>query len=259
MAIKVLSADLDGTLLGSREAEGRFLEAWTSIDESRRPLLVFNSGRLLDDIQQVLPETNLPQPDILIGGVGTMLFHFGRLSEAAAYRENLGTGFDWAAIEALLSPHPRLELQPMKYQSPLKSSWYLTGGKSDDLHHIETLLSDAGLKIRLIYSSNRDLDILPRGVDKGSALAWLCLRLGVDLADVLVAGDTNNDRSMFELPGVSGIVVANAHEELLDLARRNTRIYRAKGNEGFGVVEGLAHFGLLAKPLAAGWRAGQKS
>jgi mannosylfructose-6-phosphate phosphatase len=245
--IRLFSADLDGTLVGEREAEAHFLRAWMGIEDSRRPLLVYNSGRLIDDMRRLLPRTNLPPADIFIGGVGTMLFRFGCIADGYAYGSALSGGFDWEAIRELLEPVSGLELQPMQYQARYKSSWYLRNAGTDQLHHIEAILSEAGLCVKLVYSSGRDLDVLPRNADKGSALVWLCRRLGIDLSEVLVAGDTNNDRSMFELPGVRGILVANAHEDLRRIMHSNGQIYHARQQESLGVVEGLGFFGLLGE------------
>jgi mannosylfructose-6-phosphate phosphatase len=244
--VRLLSADLDGTLVGDREAEAHFFEAWMGIEEGIRPLLVYNSGRLLDDIRALLPTTNLPPADVLIGGVGTMLFRFNCLTDGSDYTRSFASGFDWAVIEELLNAsEPSAELQPMGQQSDFKSSWYLKNARPEQLQNIDATLSAAGLRVRLVYSSNRDLDVLPYGVDKGAALGWLCRRLDIDLREVLVAGDTDNDRSMFELPGTRGIVVSNAPNELKQLAQSSQRIFCAKSEEGRGVVEGLVHFGVL--------------
>ena len=58
--IRLFSADLDGTLLGNPESTHRFKTAWESLDPATRPLLVYNSGRLIDDLRngrQPRPET----------------------------------------------------------------------------------------------------------------------------------------------------------------------------------------------------------
>ena len=221
-------------------------EAWTDLDERRRPLLVYNSGRLLDDMRKLLPATNLPPAEILIGGVGTMLLRFSCLGDGVDYTKSFAKGFDRAVIDDLLkSAEPRAELQPAEHQSEYKSSWFLRNAQPDELHYIGATLSAAGLRVKLVYSSNRDLDILPLGVDKGAALVWLCRRLDINLDEVLVAGDTNNDRSMFELPGVRGIVVANAKDDLKIMAHANRCIFCASAEEARGVIEGLDHFGVV--------------
>jgi mannosylfructose-6-phosphate phosphatase len=60
-----------------------------------------------------------------------------------------------------------------------------------------------------VYSSGRDLDV-SQGT-QGQRPRWLC-EVGLSLDTVLVAGDTGNDRSLFLLPGVRGIVVENARQ-----------------------------------------------
>lgn len=67
------STDLDGTVVGDNDATRRFRDFWQSLPDDRRPVLVFNSGRLVDDQLALLEEVPLPRPDYIIGGVGTML------------------------------------------------------------------------------------------------------------------------------------------------------------------------------------------
>jgi len=96
----------------------------------------------------------------------------------------------------------------------------------------------------VIYSSARDLDVLPLTANKGNALRWICQRLGIELNEVVVCGDTGNDSSMFIVPGVRGIAVGNAEAELLEAVRR-TDAYLAKGECAAGVMEGLKAFGVI--------------
>ena len=69
----------------------------------------------------------------------------------------------------------------------------------------------------------------------------------IALRDVVVAGDTGNDSSMFLLPDVKGIVVENALPELLSAAL-NQQTFVARSAMADGVLEGLAHFGVLSLP-----------
>ncbi len=80
---------------------------------------------------------------------------------------------------------------------------------------LEQGLGESDLRVKVVYSSSRDLDILPANATKGGALQWLCTYLKIPLNQVLVAGDTGNDNSLFQLPGVRGIIVENAQPELL--------------------------------------------
>jgi hypothetical protein len=107
-------------------------------------------------------------------------------------------------------------------------------------------LADAGLKVSVIYSSARDLDVLPANTSKGHALQRLSERIALPLKQVLVAGDTGNDSSMFLLPDVRGVVVENAQPELHE-AVVHLPTYSATRAFADGVLQGLAHFGIIGE------------
>ncbi len=240
--VRIFSTDLDGTVVGKTAATARFRDFWHSLPGDVRPLLVFNSGRLLDDQFELLEDVPLPQPDYVIGGVGTMLSRHDDPSLHEAYTSFLGEAFDTEKIHSVLSSVSGASIQPERYQHGLKSSWYLHDATASDLAEIERLLSENHIDARIVYSSDRDLDILPRSADKGAAIRWLCDHLDIGLDEVVVAGDTGNDRAMFELPGVRGIAVGNALPELKSLAKDRDNVFSALEAEADGVISGLRHW-----------------
>ncbi|MES5098373.1 HAD-IIB family hydrolase [Agrobacterium sp. BA1120] len=240
--VRVFSTDLDGTVVGNDAATARFRDFWQSLPEEMRPLLVFNSGRLLDDQFELMEQVPLPPPDYVIGGVGTMLSCRDQPSLRQAYTASLGKAFDTDKILSLVSDFPGTSIQPDRYQHGLKSSWYLHDASEADLLDIEKRLAENDIDARIVYSSNRDLDILPRAADKGAAITWLCDHLELGLDEVVVAGDTGNDRAMFELPGVRGIAVSNALPELKALAKDRDNIFSALEAEADGVISGLRYW-----------------
>ena len=107
-------------------------------------------------------------------------------------------------------------------------------------------LNATGTGVHVEYSCRYFLDVVPAGAGKGNSLAWLCEHLGIAFEQVLVAGDTGNDTSMFLLPGVRGIMVENALPELKAAAIRPT-IFPARGENAEGVLDGLRHFQIVPK------------
>ena len=242
--IRLVATDLDGTLVGNPATTRLFMETWADIDERRRPLLCFNSGRLVADAQELITAGQVPTPDFLIGGVGTEIVDVRTHTVLDAYHATLSDDWDRDQVEALLASVPGIERQPDQFQNRLKSSWYLEEADPDQIEGLRARLAESGLSAQLIYSNNRDLDVLPADVDKGRALAWLCKHLDIPTRAVLVAGDRGNDRSMFELPDVRGILVANALPELHE-ATVGKPIYHSDKYMADGLIDGLAHFGVI--------------
>ncbi len=244
--IRFFCTDLDGTLLGHEKAAKLFKSAWERIPAPHRPILCFNTGRLLDDVQQLLREGFLPKPDYIINGVGTNIYHMQKGVVLKEFTEILEEDWDIGRVESALDGlNLPLEKQPQHYQNDYKSSWYLDDATAEQIEQVRTALDDAGLEVRVVYSSARHLDILPKAANKGNALQWLLRQLAIPHAETLVAGDSGNDSAMFSLKGVQGIVVGNAQPELLELTK-NMPVFRAERGDicALGVMRGLQHFGI---------------
>lgn len=236
----LLISDVDGTLLGNDEGLCAFAE-WF---EPRRDayLLAYNSGRLVDSVLESVAATKLPEPDAIIGGVGTEIRTFGRHERVTGWPD---PDDGWRPLEicSLLAEYD-LQLQPAELLSDFKISYFVHEASQELLDSMQRRLIDASCAVEMVYSSSRDLDVLPAGVNKGTAAAHLATQWGFDHADVIVAGDTGNDRAMFE-NGFRGVVVENAHDELKALRSETT--YLAKQDHAAGVLEGVLHwFGTAA-------------
>ncbi len=243
-SIRLFASDLDGTLWGNPESLLRFKQAWDALKGDHRPLLAYNSGRRVQDVLSLSQTRRLPMPDYIIGGVGTELYDCREQRMMPEFAAQFGEGWDLAKVEAVMSSEPGVERQPPEFLHPYKSSWYLHRADRRKIDELRRDFASAGLDVIVVYSSLRDLDVLPRHAEKGNALAWLCQRLEIPLSQVLVAGDSGNDSGMFLLPDVQGIVVENAQPELFEAVVK-LPVFVSRQIMADGVLEGLKHFGVI--------------
>ena len=75
----------------------------------------------------------------------------------------------------------------------------------------------AGVDAYICASNPFDMEVMARGVDKGTGLSQLAAYLGLDHSQVMAVGDSGNDVGMMEFAGVRA-VMANGETELKELA-----------------------------------------
>ncbi|MCA0456418.1 MAG: Cof-type HAD-IIB family hydrolase [Chloroflexi bacterium] len=87
-----------------------------------------------------------------------------------------------------------------------------------------------------------ELELLPTGASKGSALKVLLKEMGIPASQVMALGDGENDVEMLELAGI-GVAMGNASEHVKSIANVTT-----KTNDEDGVAEAVEKYVLA--PLA---------
>ena len=90
--------------------------------------------------------------------------------------------------------------------------------------------------IYICHSTPYFIECLPKGIDKGPALADLAAHLGIDMADVMAFGDSNNDVAMLEKAGIC-IAMGNAEENVKAVAD-----YTTASNNDDGIALSLRTF-----------------
>lgn len=231
---RMIVTDLDGTLLGDPEATDRFSRWWSG---KRTPAyLVYASGRFFRSVVDSIKDARLPHPDAVISDVGTDVRLYPSGVPLMDWSNRWWTTWQVEDVQAVLDSEMKLEPQPSDCQSAYKRSYFVRNAHREWLHKTQLRLRERNVAAELVYSSNRDLDVLPAGANKGSAVEFLAQKWNVPRARVVVAGDSGNDLSMF-LHGFRGIVVSNAHTDLSDLVGPN--VFRSKHSFADGVIEGL--------------------
>lgn len=241
---KLLCCDLDGTLLGKPDATLLFKQVWETEPNDRQPVLVYNTGRLLSDALRTIQRSDLPKPQYLVCGVGTMIYDMQARTVMHEFADIMSENWDRSRAEQVVLGLTNAVKQPVQFQNAFKSSWYLHQATPEQIALLEKGLADTGMEAVVVYSSARDLDVLPKYANKGNALEWLLRHLDIPPYEVLVAGDSGNDSAMFQIPGVRGIVVENAQPELVE-ATLGLPCYRSQTICADGVLEGLLHYGVI--------------
>ncbi len=91
-------------------------------------------------------------------------------------------------------------------------------------------------EVDMALSSENYLEIFPKGVTKGEALATICKSLKIKLADTIAFGDQELDIPMIEKAGL-GIAMENAIDEVKEAAD-----FVTKSNEAAGIAYALEKY-----------------
>ncbi|MGF1514612.1 MAG: sucrose-phosphate phosphatase [Elainellaceae cyanobacterium] len=240
--------DLDNTLVGDSVALAELNQQLSAHRKQHGTLIVYSTGRSPTLYKQLRQEQDMIEPDFTVLSVGTLIYPGGSDGPDAEWSNILSDGWDREAVVATTAHFSDLVPQPDSEQTPHKASYFLQAAIADELlPQLKGALTQKGLEIQLVYSSGKDLDILPKRGNKGAAVAFLQQRLGMPQQSTVVCGDSGNDLSMFQAANAKGIIVGNARDELREWHQReaSSDVYLAQASCAGGILEGLKHFGFL--------------
>jgi HAD superfamily hydrolase (TIGR01484 family) len=230
--------------------------------------LAYVSGRHQALVEEAIAQHELPQPDYVVGDVGTTIY---QVEHARSWRHlsewETHIGSDWAGrnheeLAGLFSDLADLQLQEQSKQNRYKLSYYVPlQANRDDLDaEVKGRLQAAGVNATRVWSVDEPagvglLDVLPATATKLHAVEFLIQVLGFSLANTVFSGDSGNDMPVLVSP-VHAVLVNNAQPEVrkeaIDQAqaqRNRDALYLAKGgylgmngNYSAGILEGLAHY-----------------
>ncbi len=275
----LLCSDLDRTLIpnGEQAESPRARELFALLAARREIRLAYVSGRHAQLVREAVAEYALPEPDFVIGDVGTTLYRIDR----EASRENgckqwqvdknwqQEIGRDWHNcnrddVVGLLAgiDDMNLRLQEEAKQNDFKVSYYtyLDLDMQSVQNQVAALLAAQGIRSTVIWSRDDAaqcglLDILPRRANKLQAIRFLMQEENILETNTVFAGDSGNDLDALT-SGLQAILVRNSAADVRKMALeqlaekgRTDCLYIAKGglhgmngNYAAGVLEGVVHF-----------------
>jgi sucrose-phosphate synthase len=238
MVDRLIISDIDHTLIGDAEGLKNFLYVLKKSHENVG--FGIATGRRLESAVNILKKSKVPMPDIFITAVGSEINYGKELVEDRTWRHHLNYFWEPERICEALSHLKGLELQEESEQRKYKISYYVDPKKAPSRAKIVRHLRNYKVRVKVIYSHKRYLDILPIRASKGLAVRYLGIKWGLPPERILVAGDSGNDEEMLS-GDVLGVVVGNYSSELKRL-RGKPRIYFAKDSYANGIVEGIEHY-----------------
>lgn len=265
--IKLIAIDLDGTLLRDDKtiSEANIQSIQQAIHAGVE--VVICTGRPIEGIQFVLDQCQMNSSDhysITYNG-GLVLRNQSRevISETIMKRENLekieavmqelDLPVDAVGIDAAYRMHypkdwPGTYDQLTTYM-PFYS--YQSDDLQEDYHfykivvnteeeHLQSQIKNLPAWLSQTYSVMQShpyqLEVMPKGIDKGTGLEALSQYLGIQAAEVMAIGDEQNDLAMLEWAG-TGVAMANASDEVKAHAT-----YVTKSNGEDGVAHAIHRF-----------------
>lgn len=230
-------SDIDNTLLGNSLA---LIDLTEALQASSNLIIVYNSSRPCTNLRQTLTRfPELPPPNYLIGALGTEIEEGGSGKSVPQYTQRLSQDWHRDKVVAIVEEMGFTAHAP-EYQTPLKVSYDVPDAAS--YIKVVQALQIVGLKVKVVYSGGKNLDIIPHSAGKVAGIKHLQHTLNVQHEGVVVAGNSDNDLEMF-VPPYKGIVVANADPNLK--ARQGDHIYHARFAYAEGVLEGLRFWQVL--------------
>lgn len=266
----LICTDLDRTLIPngpepeSPQAPARF----ASLVNRKEVLLTYVSGRDRVLVEQAISSFSLPQPDYVIGDVGTSIYEVGKNAgwqHQIQWEQEIAddwNGLAHADLQALLADLSDLQLQEHARQNRFKLSYYLP--LNAEQHALEEIIQsrfiEKHINARLVWSVDEPagvglLDVLPHGASKLHAIEALIRMKDFNLENTVFCGDSGNDLEVLESP-IKAVLVANAQDEVRQESLKRAHsmgnaeqlfcaqgtLLNMNGNYSGGMLEGIAHY-----------------
>lgn len=229
----LLATDLDGTFLAGKSVFKQQL--YRMMRERDDVVLVFVSGRGLETVIPLLNDPIIPNPHYIICDVGATIVNGLTLEPIQPLQASIEE--KWPGSINISNKFKKIKgLVWQKVPQMRRCSYYFD--EHTDMEQVNYIAQS--LNCDVLLSAGKYLDILPHGVNKGSSITQLVNLLKISKKDVLVAGDTLNDLSLYTT-GYKGVVVGEAEEKLIEATKDNPLVYQADKPGCGGILEAIKH------------------
>jgi HAD superfamily hydrolase (TIGR01484 family) len=185
-----LATDYDGTLAEDGRLADSTLGSLRRLKQSGRKLILV-TGRILPDLQRVLPHVDLF--DTVVVENGALLFE------------------PLTGAETLLTEEPApvfVEELRRRGVSPLSIGRSIVATLEPNEKIVLEIIRDLGLELQIIFNKGAVM-VLPAGVNKASGLSAALTKLQLSPFNVVGIGDAENDHAFLRACGCA-VAVANA-------------------------------------------------
>eukprot|EP00192_Tetraselmis_astigmatica_P021103 CAMPEP_0117649542 /NCGR_PEP_ID=MMETSP0804-20121206/1031_1 /TAXON_ID=1074897 /ORGANISM="Tetraselmis astigmatica, Strain CCMP880" /LENGTH=284 /DNA_ID=CAMNT_0005455293 /DNA_START=433 /DNA_END=1287 /DNA_ORIENTATION=- len=258
----MLVCDLDGTLLGDEDALKHFFALWnrrTQLEASAglgtRSRLVYATGRPHEDYVCLVEEGILQEPDVAITYTGADIRKAGDPDMSRQWGEYVAQRWDPDLVAEVLKTFgfPLLEIGAGRLVfGEHKDDTKATTITADHLQAMKESLAANNAFAEFILSTHHDgtfLDVMPQGINKGSAVSFVREHFKIPFQSTIIAGDSNNDWAMMEKGGHRRVLVGNASPDLVARCQAlgdSSAVHLSKERFARGVIDGCRHHGLFA-------------
>lgn len=231
----LLATDLDGTFLGGSNEERKVLYHFIAKHSDIK--LVFVTGRGLHSVLSLFTgEPMIPVPECFICDVGATILNGYTHEPIDPVQSDIEKR--WPGKEKVLEQLKNIPgLIPQDVPQERRCSFFFD--EHIDKAKLKQVIEALGCD--LIMSADKFADVLPRGVNKGSTLKRYIELINYPEKDILVAGDTFNDLSLFET-GYNAVAVGNSEPRLITATKNKPNLYHAKNAGAGGILEAIEHF-----------------
>lgn len=230
----LLATDLDGTFLGGSQKDK--LTLYRMIRDHNDIHLLFVTGRGIESVMPLLNDAIIPNPDYVICDVGATVLNGRTLEPIQPIQSQIEKKWPGQlTLRKKLKSIKGLTFQEIPQQR--RCSFFYN--HETDIEQVKRIAAE--YQCDILLSAGQYLDILPQGVNKGSSLVQLVKLLNIPEQQILVAGDTFNDFSLFQT-GYKGVVVKGAEAALIEETKNLPQVFLASKAGAGGILESLQYF-----------------